>query len=108
MAPMKLLYMMGNVTCVLRETKMLTADNEVDYDSIKAKIAAMPLPEEQIEDLQRGLEDCKHFSSCIGEHQSRKSPVMAKLGPQMAFFKCFKVRMYIQDTLLCTLILRHL
>ena len=92
MPQMKLLYMMGNVTCVMKEMKMLKDDNEVDVDSIKARIMAMSLPEEQVDDLKQGVDKCIEFSSCLPVHGGPKSPMMATIGRQMAFFKCFKVR----------------
>ncbi|XP_043219403.1 uncharacterized protein LOC122380372 [Amphibalanus amphitrite] len=87
----KISAMVGNVTCVMQEMNMLTADNEVDIDSIKARISALPLPEGLVADLEQGVDECHQFSSCLPETFFDKTPIAAGFGKQIAFFKCMKM-----------------
>ena len=87
----KISSIVGNVTCVMQEMNMLTADNEVNYDSIKERIAAMPVPKGLVADITESVEQCRQFSSCLPESIFDKSPIAAGFGKQIAFFKCMKV-----------------
>ena len=87
----KISSIVGNVTCVMQEMKMLNADNEVDFDSIKARIMAMPVSKELIDDMQQGIDECRQFSSCLPDSVFDKTPISAGFGKQIAFFKCMKV-----------------
>ena len=81
----------GNVSCVMREINMLTADNEVDHASIQARIASWPLPKELADDMSRGVEECRQFSSCLPESIFDRRPLTGGFGKQIAFFKCMRV-----------------
>jgi len=87
----KISSIVGNVTCVMQEMKMLNADNEVDFDSIKARVSAMPVPKMLVEDLHESVEECRQFSSCLPESIFDKTPIAAGFGKQIAFFKCMKM-----------------
>ncbi|XP_037083363.1 uncharacterized protein LOC119103810 [Pollicipes pollicipes] len=83
--------MIGNITCVMREMKMLDSNNQVDFASIKKRIMELPLPKELVDDMCEGMDHCRDFASCIPSQVFEKSPIMAGFGKQMAFFKCFKM-----------------
>ena len=92
----KIASMVGNVTCVMQEMNMLTEDNEVDFDAIKARLSAMTLPNELVADLEQSVDECRQFSSCLPESTFDKSPIAAGFGRQIAFFKCMKVSALLQ------------
>ena len=87
----KIASMVGNVTCVMKEMNMLTAENEVNFDGIKARLSAMPVSKEMVADLEQSVEECRQFSSCLPESIFDKTPIAAGFGKQIAFFKCMKV-----------------
>ncbi|XP_043194830.1 uncharacterized protein LOC122380415 [Amphibalanus amphitrite] len=86
----KISSMVGNVTCVMQEMNMLTADNEVNYDSIKARFSALPVSKGLVADLEESVEECRQFSSCLPESIFEKTPITAGFGKQVAFFRCMK------------------
>jgi len=87
---LKISAMVGNITCVMRELKMLDSANQVDLPAIKDRINALKVKEELKKDLLEGADLCSQFASCLPDGLVEKSPVMASIGRQMAFFKCFK------------------
>jgi len=87
---MKIKAKIGNITCVLREMKMLDSGNQVDYASIKKRVMALPAPKTLIDDMCEAMDHCRDFASCIPSQVFEKSPGLSGFGKQMAFFKCFK------------------
>ncbi|XP_043194843.1 uncharacterized protein LOC122366535 [Amphibalanus amphitrite] len=87
----KISSMVGNVTCVMQEMNMLTADNEINYDSIKARFSALPVSKGLVADLVESVEECRQFSSCLPESIFAKTPIAAGFGKQVAFIKCLKM-----------------
>ncbi|XP_037083087.1 uncharacterized protein LOC119103599 [Pollicipes pollicipes] len=83
--------MVGNITCVMREMKMLDSNNQVDFVSIEKRIMALPVSKELMDDLKEGMERCRDFAACMPSQVFEKSPILAGFGKQMAFFKCFQM-----------------
>ena len=94
----------GNLTCVLTEMNLLTAELKVNIDEYKKDLSDFEeydLSESPIvEDpewrarLARGYQDCYDISESIPSAALTGNPLKRVFGRQMIFFKCAKVGKY--------------
>ncbi|XP_045580994.1 probable basic-leucine zipper transcription factor I [Procambarus clarkii] len=77
----------SNITCVLRELKLLGTNNLPNYAYIGQELLTLDIDDGLKADLGEALETCRDFSLCLPHHKA-KHPVNKELGTTMAFLRC--------------------
>merc|ERR1712122_421639 len=73
---------MGNLTCVLKEMKMMTSDNKIN---IKGSAVSDP---EWIRKFSEGSRDCYKLAQNWPQSSLNKNPITRLFGRHMIFFRC--------------------
>ncbi|KAK3877502.1 hypothetical protein Pcinc_017789 [Petrolisthes cinctipes] len=61
----KMTTTLSNITCVLREMKMVTSENEPNYPYLTQEIATLPVTETLKKELTEAVQACRDFSRCL-------------------------------------------
>ncbi|KAG7161131.1 uncharacterized protein LOC121875443 [Homarus americanus] len=81
----------SNITCVLREVKMLDSNNMPNYAYIGQEILNLPVDDSLKADFGEALETCRDFSMCLPVEKA-KNPLKKELGTALAFLKCMMMK----------------
>ncbi|XP_071516625.1 uncharacterized protein [Panulirus ornatus] len=81
----------SNVTCVLRELKMLDTNNLPNFEHIAKDIFSLPVGDALKADMAEAIEMCRDFSLCLPVTKA-KHPLEKELGTSMAFLRCMAMK----------------
>jgi hypothetical protein len=91
---MEMMTKIGNLTCVLTQMKVLTADGNINMDSfsysaLKAKkMENAGRDDDFVRAMETGLSDCNAISQSWPQKTLDRHPLMAAYGRQCVFFEC--------------------
>ncbi|XP_069946979.1 uncharacterized protein [Cherax quadricarinatus] len=77
----------SNITCVLRELKLLASNNLPNYSYIGKELLSLPVEDGLKADLGEALQECRDLSLCLPVHKD-KHPINKELGTVLSFLKC--------------------
>nr|XP_053626169.1 uncharacterized protein LOC128684049 [Cherax quadricarinatus] len=69
----------SNITCVLRELKLLASNNLPNYSYIGKELLSLPVEDGLKADLGEALQECRDLSLCLPVHKD-KHPINKELG----------------------------
>ncbi|KAK7083446.1 hypothetical protein SK128_012270 [Halocaridina rubra] len=87
----KLMMKMSNVTCVMKEMKYITEDNQPNYEYFNEELNKMNIDEGLREDMREAMDMCRDFAMCLPVEKAR-SPMKKELGTAMGFMKCMHMK----------------
>ncbi|XP_050734934.1 uncharacterized protein LOC127007724 [Eriocheir sinensis] len=83
---------MSNITCILREVKMLDANDQVNYDHVRQEILGLVAGELR-EELSSAEGSCRAFSRCLPPPGPAAHPVARHLGQAVVYYRCLGQKM---------------
>merc|ERR1712002_61762 len=87
----KMMAKISNVTCVLKEMKCMTADNQPNYEYYNQQVNELTVDEALKEDLREAMDMCRDFALCMPVEKAN-TPFKKELGTTLAFMKCIHMK----------------
>lgn len=78
---------LSNITCVLREVKMLDAADQVNYDHVRQEMLGLVAGQLR-EELSTAEGSCRAFSRCVPPHGPAAHPLARHLGHAIVYYRC--------------------
>ncbi|XP_063862929.1 uncharacterized protein LOC135102102 [Scylla paramamosain] len=78
---------LSNITCILREVKLLDDNDQVNYDHVRQELLSAVAGQLR-EELSTAEGSCRAFSRCVPPHGPAAHPLARHLGPAIVYYRC--------------------